>query len=128
MTKTPATYFAPESYVRAIPEVRAALVNGCGPGGWKIDLVPDTIWGLDISEVCNIHDWMYVTGRRLEDKDEADRVMLNNMLRAINAAGGWWILRFLRRRRARIYFESVHIFGGPAFWAGKNSCTQLITV
>jgi len=122
---TPLLY-APESYVSAPPEVRAAVANGCGPGGWKVDIVPDTIWGLDISAACNIHDWMYAAGTTIADKDEADRVLLNNMLRLIEAAGGWRILRALRRHRARIYYEAVRHFGGPAFWAGKNRDTELI--
>ena len=28
--------FAPESYLRALPEVVAKIVNGCGPGGGKL--------------------------------------------------------------------------------------------
>lgn len=124
---TTAILFAPESYTRATPEVRAAVVNGCGPGGWKIDLVPDTIWLLDISACCDIHDWMYAAGSYIYDKEEADRVFLNNMLRTIEAAGGWWWLKALRRRRAAKYYNMVHLFGGPAFWLGKNSGTQLIT-
>ena len=118
--------FAPETYVNASPEVRARVVNGCGPSGWKVDLVPDHIWGLNIAAACNIHDWMYVMGKTTADKEEADRVFLNNMLRLIEAAGSIWLLRKLRRMRARAYYEAVHIFGGPAFWKGKNPETQLI--
>ena len=118
--------YAPESYTRATPEVRATVVNGCGPGGWKLDLVPDTIWFLDISLCCDIHDWMYVEGETIEAKEEADRVFLNNMLRAIDAAGGPKILQALRRHRAAKYYNMVHLFGGPAYWLGKNSSTQLI--
>ena len=54
--------FAPESYLRALPEVIAKVVNGCGPGGWKVDLVPDTILLLSVTESCNIHDWCYSEG------------------------------------------------------------------
>lgn len=118
--------YAPASYVAASPEVRAAVVNGCGPGGWKADLVPDTIWGLNIAAACDIHDWMYTLGTTLAHKDEADRVFLNNMLRLIDAAGGWRLLRALRRARARVYFEAVQHFGGPAFWKGKNPAEEII--
>lgn len=122
-----AELFAPASYVTAGTQTRALVVNGCGPGGWKVDLVPDSIWGLDVSAACNIHDWMYTAGRTLADKDEADRVLLNNLLRLVAAAGGPAWLRWLRRRRARTYFDAVRIFGGPAFWTHKNPHDHLIT-
>lgn len=118
--------YAPELYITASPEVRAQVVNGCGPGGWKVDIIPDTIWGLDISAACNIHDWMYTVGADLAAKDEADRVFLNNVLRLVEAVGGCWLLRKLRRIRAKEYYEAVHVFGGPAFWAGKNDKSTLV--
>jgi hypothetical protein len=122
--------YAPEAYVSASPEVRAQVTNGCGPGGWKFDIVPDTIYGLNITEACNIHDWMYTVGEDLAAKDEADRVFLNNVLRLIEAAQGFWakLLRPLRRVRAREYYEAVHVFGGPAFWDNKNAHTSLLVV
>jgi hypothetical protein len=121
------TLYAPETYVRSSDKVRSLVVNGCGPGGWKVDIIPDTIYGLDISPACNVHDWMYTGGETLADKEEADRVFLNNMLRIIDAAGGWWVLRQLRRRRARVYYEAVQHFGGPAFWSGKNKKDNCLT-
>jgi hypothetical protein len=56
-----------------------------------------------------------------EDKEEADRVFLWNMLRIIHARTSSRILTWLRRRRAYKYYLAVKHFGGPAFWAGKNS-------
>ena len=32
---------------------------GCGPGGAGDKLVPDTMYGLDVSNACRIHDWYY---------------------------------------------------------------------
>jgi len=118
--------YAPESYVNALPSVRQAVANGCGPGGWKFDIVPDTVWFLDISEACNVHDWMYQAGSTIADQEEADRVLLNNMLRLIDESGGWWILKRLRRNRAWVYYQAVKMFGGPAFWAGKNSDSNMM--
>ncbi len=69
---------------------------------------------------------MYTVGGSLADKDEADRVFLNNLLRLIEAVDSVWLLRKLRRARARTYYEAVHIFGGPAFWAGKNDKLNLV--
>jgi hypothetical protein len=112
--------FAPLSYRGAPKEVRDIAVNGCGTGGWKGALVPETMWGLDIREACNIHDWMYLAGETIADKEEADRVFLNNLLRIIETDSRWEWLAALRRRRALKYYEAVRVFGGPAFWNGKN--------
>lgn len=126
-TADKAMLYAPTAYVKAGDGVRRIVVNGCGPAGWKGQLIPDTAYGLDISAACNIHDWMYLAGSTLAEKEEADRVFLNNLLRLIEAAGGPWLLRRLRRRRARLYYEAVRLFGGPAFWSGKNPDSHLIT-
>lgn len=120
--------YAPEGYVAASPEVRSQLTNGCGAGGWKLDLVPDSLLGLDILPACNIHDWMYSAGETLADKQEADRVFLNNMLRLIETDSSCWILKHIRRKLARGYFEAVEHFGGPAFWEGKNPAGNMVEV
>lgn len=112
--------YAPRAYRDAPASERSQHCNGCGPKSAFVDIVPDSIWGLDVSEACNIHDWMYAHGRTIEDKREADRTFLNNMLRMIENAGGWSLLRLLRRRRALKYFWAVDVFGGPAFWDSKN--------
>ena len=118
----PMAPFAPMSYRTAREEKKREHCNGCGSkglGGW---LVPDTLWGLSIEEECNIHDWMYSEGKTIADKEEADRVFLNNMIRRIEREKGAIskALRPLRKIRAKEYYEAVRIFGGPAFWAGKN--------
>lgn len=110
--------FAPEEYWKLSKERKDAICNGCGAkgiGGW---LVPDTMWGLNVRVCCDIHDYMYSVGTTIEDKRVADRVFLNNVLRVVE--DGAWILRALRRRRAKTYFFFVDTFGGPAFWDGKN--------
>jgi hypothetical protein len=118
--------YAPQSFIEASPEVRAAVANGCGAAGWKVDLVPDTLYGLDISDCCDIHDWQYREGETIEDKDSADRTLLNNLLRKINAVTTRRWLRWLRRKRALAYYQSVVEFGGPAFWADKNEPENII--
>jgi len=120
--------YAPESYLQASPAVRAQVVNGCGPAGWKYKLISDSLWGLNIRVVCDIHDWMYSLGETIAAKDEADRCFMNNMDRMITAAGGPGWLVALRRRRAKTYDEAVHMFGGAAFWYGKNGSNVLFAV
>ena len=125
---TRAMLFAPPGYWRMSPEHRAEICNGCGPKGLCGYVIPDTIWGLYIGDVCDIHDFQYETGSTHEDKESADRSFLYNMLRLIEAAGGPAILKWLRRRRAMKYYRAVCAFGGPAFWAGKNRPEEMGTV
>lgn len=117
--------YAPEQYWRLGREAIKEITNGCGPGGWLRALVPDTIWGLDISEACDIHDYMYAVGLTNEDKEVADRVFLNNIVRLINAKTRYWVLKRLRYRRASTYYLAVKNFGGPFFWSGKNPVETL---
>lgn len=113
------TLYAPEAYWRLSPAAKAEICNGCGSASAKFDFIPDSIYGLKIRPACDIHDYMYHVGRRtLADKEEADRVFLNNLLRLIEADNGW--LKMFRRRRALKYYEGVTAFGGPAYWEGKN--------
>lgn len=112
--------YAPASYWRCSSAELKAMTGGCGPGGKGDYLVPDTVYGLSVFRACQIHDYMYAVGKTAADKEEADRVFLNNMLRIIDAETKWRWLRFLRRRRAYTYYKAVDIFGGSSFWDGKN--------
>jgi hypothetical protein len=114
---------APVSYWSATCETRRLNCNGCGTGGWKGTLVPDTVYGLPITEACNIHDWMYAEGVTADDKGEADSLFLHNLLALVESAAkaslfARWIAP-LRRRRALKYYEAVSLAGGPAFEAAR---------
>lgn len=107
---------APDGYWELTPEEKAEICNGAGAkGGIK---VPNTMYGLDLTEVFNIHDYMYYMGENEDDKRKADRAMLENSMIAINKYGGW--LSWFRRRRALKYYEAVVYFGAKAFYAGKG--------
>ncbi|MFH1999170.1 MAG: hypothetical protein ABIK28_05795, partial [Planctomycetota bacterium] len=94
---------------------------GCGAENSKFDFVPDTIWGLNISEACNVHDLCYHFAEpKIEQKEEADRIFLNNLYRLIQNHTRLKIMKWLRRRRALKYYLAVKYFGGPAFWDRKN--------
>jgi hypothetical protein len=116
--------YAPELYWKyksREPELLAEIVNGCGPAGWKSKWIPDTIYGVSIREACNIHDFMYHIGTCEADRDEADRVFKNNMLRIITAESSTDFTLWLRRQRVLKYYWFVHNMGGTYFWADKNS-------
>ena len=117
--------FAPESYWKLTEQQRKDACNGCGTKGIIGHVIPDSLWGLDIREACNVHDWMFAVGETIEDKDEADRVFLNNMLRLVDAGSKNWFTRMIRSRAAVKYYYAVRDCGGPAFWQGKNSLDEL---
>lgn len=117
---TKALLYAPTSYWRLTPAAKAEICNGCG--GKNGRRVPGTIWGLEITEACNIHDYMYHVGRTEQDRAEADRAFLNNMLRIIEADSiKFSFLKQLRSYRAITYYRAVRDFGGPSFWNDKNA-------
>jgi hypothetical protein len=111
---------APKAYISAKQEERDAAGTGCGPSSAKIDLVPDTLYGLNVAQACKIHDWEYQYGKSIEDKEKADSRFLDNMLRLIDKYTSNQLLKTLRRRRAHTYYEAVKRFGGPAFWENKT--------
>lgn len=109
------TVDAPPTWWEASDDARAEVVNGCGPGSWRHDVVPDSLIGVSIGEACDIHDWMYEQGSTLDEKRWADTMFLRNMRALIDQSGGFWLLRWLRHRLAERYFAVVVALGGPAF-------------
>ena len=113
--------YAPESYWSLPESEKREICNGMGAKDSLISFfIPNTFYGLDMTECGNIHDYMYHIGKTIEDKRQADRVFLNNMLRVINKESANGFMRFIRSRRAMTYYNAVNELGGPAFWAGKN--------
>ena len=92
------------------------ITNGCGPSGWKIDIVPDTIYGLSIRDECNGHDvdWHFA-------ESWAGAIIGNNYFSKavhykINQHA--WLLRWPRRIRFNWYMNSVS--GSYAEYHFKN--------
>ena len=107
------------AYYELSPEEKAEICNGMGAKDSLLaKLIPNTMYCLDVSEAGNRHDLRYHIGQTEEDKREADREFLDNLLIIINNYGGW--LAWLRRRRALKYYEAVYYKGHEAFWKGKN--------
>lgn len=89
--------------------------NGCGDSKTS-RIVPDTIYGLSIFEACRLHDWAYVMGKTVEDKNLADFEFLQNLLTIINEHKSWYYPHWLARRRAMTYYDAVTRFGHDAFY------------
>lgn len=109
-------YDIPESWINATKQERKDIANGCGPGGWKLDLVPDTIYGLDISEICDWHDFDYTfLPKEKIWKKVADKRMHHNLKVHINKKSGW-LLKYPRLVRAYWYYLAVSKGGDSSFF------------
>ena len=107
-----------DSYWQAAAELLATLTGGCGAESARFDLVPDTVWGLCIRPACNIHDYMYLVGKTLAEKIQADSVLLYNANLIVECTGG--VLEWPRKRRVYKYFLAVKYKGHAAFWENKG--------
>ena len=112
---------APLTMVRASMEDILAQTNGCGRAGIEDWLVPDTIWGLDISPVYRVHDWMYADAQEETDEPaalsaeiEADAVFAANLDGIICQKSGNKLMRWLRLQIAHWYIDAV-------------SCTDIVS-
>ena len=105
---------APSFYWELTEYAKKQICNGAGAKGWGW-IVPDTIYGLSITEDANIHDFCY---EMQYGKDFADELFYNNMIARIeNRVKHWWNkpLAFLRKRRALKYYKAVEYFGNSAY-------------
>jgi hypothetical protein len=112
--------FAPSDYWNLTPEAKKEICNGCGAKGWKFDIIPDTIWGLNITLACDIHDYMYYIGTSQEDKDYADILLFINLIKIIDANTDNIFIKILRHNRAYVYYQAVALAGNEAYWEGKD--------
>lgn len=123
MHNNPLKLFAPATYWEASSLEHLNFCNGCGPKGIGF-LIPNKLFGIDFSLACNIHDWMYAEGKTIEDKESADRVFLNNMVRLIDHSQACRAAKIINHYRAKRYYLIVKNFAGPSFWADKNNTLE----
>ena len=112
--------YAPITYWELSPEEKKEICNGCGAkDGVK---VPDTFWGLNIEEACNIHDYMYNIGKTHYDKLFADAMFRLNLTVIIDAKETFKdkLLSVFRHYRAGTYYIAVAKYGNSSFWKDKE--------
>ena len=112
--------YAPITYWELSPEEKKEICNGCGSkDGLK---VPDTFWGLNIEEACNIHDYMYNIGKTHYDKLFADAMFRLNLTVIIDAKETFKdkLFSILRHYRAGTYYIAVAKYGNSSFWKDKE--------
>ena len=115
--------YAPLSYWNATQNELKESCNGCGAkDGIK---VPDTMYGLCIKKACEIHDWMYKTGKTIADKLFADAIFRLNLSIIIDANSNFFTA-LLRHERASKYYTAVARWGESAFWVDKNKNDEMI--
>ncbi len=110
--------YAPMEYWELSPAAHKEICDGCGPN-LLAAFIPDTLLGLNITDACNIHDYMYAVGEHENDRRTADRVLLNNLIRIIESDSASW-LKPARKIAALTYYYIVRSFGAPFFGKGKN--------
>jgi len=118
-------------FVRNAGDKRIAeLFNGVGSqvgfiGKATYHLIPNTIWGLNITPASDIHDFDYTEPREFDSKEdalrhkaEADKAFYRNVRKLIDRKGGW--CKYGRRVRAWTYYRVLRACGKESFLAGKD--------
>ena len=100
-------------YFALTAQEKAEICNGIGAATGLTKHFPNTIYGLDCRESGNGHDYDYWRGGTEEDRELADRVFLHNLY--VQIEKGAWLLRLLRKSRARKYYVAVSLGGRPHF-------------
>lgn len=109
-------FFAPDAYRALLPEELGKIANGCGPKGWRVDLVPDSLMGLCVTPECNLHDWMYSQGGDDAARKLADVTLYLNIAFKVLMEGGHLV--HLRMAGAAIFYKAVRDGGADHFGAG----------
>lgn len=98
--------FGPISFFQIPEDEIRLLYNGCGSGNIGSKVTPDSMYGLDISMLCNIHDHMYENCTCEQDEIEADAILSANLITLITTKSTG-ILKWLRLFRATKYIVAV---------------------
>lgn len=93
---------------------------GAGDGVGSI-VVPETMWGLNVSAACHIHDFSWeVAAASWSDFHQSNSMFLRNIISIIRHKSANHIMRVLRNYRAVTYFNAVDEIGSKVFWGIKR--------
>ncbi len=87
----------------------------CGPGGIWDRLIPDRLFGCDISEACWLHDWLW-GGPGGRTKWDCDNLFLIALITIVQRHAGGRRWRYLL---CHVYFWAVYL-GGWTIWWGER--------
>ncbi len=111
MSKSPQNRLvAPADYWELTEDQKKQIVNQCGPDGPLNSLVPNSLFGLDISDECDAHDWMFVQAKNSRELKEADDVFLMNMKSKVREGTTLLPLIWLRESLAHLYYAAVRLY------------------
>lgn len=110
MEKAKFVLSAPKEYWVLTPEERERLLNKCGPDGPVNKLIPDHLFSLEISDVCNVHDFMFVKAKSKKERKIADDLFLKNLDAKIEASSNNNFIKILRKVAARVYYTFVRLY------------------
>lgn len=89
-------------------------------------LIPNRIYGLDVTEASDIHDYMCTYPKYFKTKQDAvnwkrmaDNMLLDNVIIIIERDTRWQWLKNLRRYRAMSFYNAVDSFGDESFFDDK---------
>ena len=89
-----------------------AYANGCGAKG-GIN-VPDTMYGVNVTDACNMHDIEWANAQCMADLLIANKHFDNNLKKKCDRNSNWLTKRF-RRVRIFEYVFMVKIFGTKSY-------------
>lgn len=100
---------APENYYNLSEDEKQEITNKCGPNGFLSKIIPNSLLGVDISESCNIHDYMFHHSKDKNDQKIADKVFLKNLNSQIRNKSKGFTSTF-RRGMAYLYYYAVRLY------------------
>lgn len=99
--------------------------NGCGAGDAWIDFVPDTMYGLSITPICNLHDDAYTFCDATREAFDLVNLEFYNNMREWIYVKSHWSLRHLRYMRAHTYYKLVKAKGWSSFVSCKEALGEM---
>lgn len=116
---------APKAFKIAAIELLLSVCNGCGAAG-SFFRPPSTIYGVDITPACQIHDFAFYLGQTLKEFNKANSQFYKNIKVLLDISPSFIKPKHLMAARALIYYKAVCWFGLRAFYAGKVKVKQAI--
>ena len=101
---------APKEYWELTEEQKNEMLNQCGGDPITTKIVPNYILGQNVSEACNSHDFMYITGKTANDKRIADQVFEEN-LKSLTKKNNNGLKGILNHFIVKIYSNLASFFG-----------------
>lgn len=105
---------APESYWKLSNDEKYEITNGCGPAR-ATNLIPDSVFGVDLAKACDIHDYTYTRPETMMDRADADDLFLVNMHRAVAQSLRSPFLQVMAFFAVNLYYLTVRLFGRRYF-------------